>query len=371
MDSNNTLKLSFFTRASIFILGLIAFITMLSIGRSIIIPLVFAIIISIILHPVVNFLVGLKINRIISIIITLFISLLICATLARILISQIIRFSESWEALVEKFNEMNKETISWISQYFNIYPQKIHVWIAETKTELFDTGVADIGKTLVILGNGLVVVFLIPVYVFMILFYHPIIIEFFRRLFGANNRSEVSKIISEIKTLIQRYLIGLSMEVLIIATLFSVGLLLLGIEYAIILGVIGALLNLIPYIGAIIGAILPMIIAIITKPSPWYALLVLALYIFIQFIDNNFIIPKIVASKVKINALFTIIAVILFGMLWGIPGMFLAIPLTAIIKLIFDHVDILKPWGFLLGDTMPPLIPFPPGLKKVLKRTKL
>lgn len=369
MDTDNKLRLAFFTRASIFILGLIAFIAILYIGRGIIVPFVFAVIISIILHPVVNFWVDLKLNRVISIIITLFITLLICAILARILISQVIRFGESWEILVEKFNEMNKETISWISQHFDIYPKKIQIWIAETKKEFFDNGVAEIGKTLVILGNGLVIVFLIPVYVFMLLFYHPIIIEFFRRVFGRDNRSEVSKIVTEIKTLIQRYLIGLIMEVVIIATLFSVGLLLLGIEYAIILGIIGALLNLIPYLGAIVGAILPMMIAVITKPSPWYALLVLALYIFIQFIDNNFIIPKIVASKVKINALFTIIAILLFGMLWGIPGMFLAIPLTAIIKLIFDHINILKPWGFLLGDTMPPIIKFPPILKKILKKS--
>ncbi|MDD4108459.1 MAG: AI-2E family transporter, partial [Prolixibacteraceae bacterium] len=87
----------------------------------------------------------------------------------------------------------------------------------------------------------------------------------------------------------------------------------------------------------------PMIIAIVTKPSPWFALLVMALYIFIQFIDNNYIVPKIVASKVKINALASIIAVITFGALWGIPGMLVAIPLTAIAKLIFDHIEPLQP----------------------------
>jgi predicted PurR-regulated permease PerM len=99
-----------------------------------------------------------------------------------------------------------------------------------------------------------------------------------------------------------------------------------------------------------------MIIAIATKSSPWFALLVLAMYVFIQFIDNNYLVPKIVASKVRINALFSIIAVIAGSALWGIPGMFLSIPLLAIIKLIFDHIEPLKPWGFLLGDTVPPLL---------------
>lgn len=189
----------------------------------------------------------------------------------------------------------------------------------------------------------------------MILFYQPLLIEFLHRLFGKSNRDKVSEIINQIKTLIQQYLIGLLIEVVIIAALYTIGLLILGIEYALILGILGALLNLIPYLGSIIAASLPMIIAIITKPSPWFALLVLALYIFIQFIDNNFIVPKIVASKVKINALASIIAVVTFGALWGIQGMLVAIPLIAIAKLIFDHIDSLKPWGFVLGDDMPSL----------------
>lgn len=151
----------------------------------------------------------------------------------------------------------------------------------------------------------------------------------------------------------------------------TIGLLILGIEYALILGIFGALLNLIPYLGSIIAASLPMIIAVVTKTSPWFALLVLALYIFIQFIDNNFIVPKIVASKVKINALASIVAVISFGALWGIAGMLIAIPLTAIAKLIFDHIDPLKPWGYLLGDTMPTTLSIKPILKKLKLKKKI
>jgi predicted PurR-regulated permease PerM len=174
----------------------------------------------------------------------------------------------------------------------------------------------------------------------------------------------VNEVITQIKTLIQKYLMGLLVETAIIAALYSIGLLILGIEYAIVLGIMGAFLNLIPYIGSWIAASLPMMIAIVTKTSPWFALLVLALYVFIQFIDNNFIVPKIVASKVKINALISIIAVIAFGAMWGIPGMLIAIPLTAIIKLIFDHIESLKPVGFLMGDTMPARVLFKIKLSK-------
>jgi len=137
-----------------------------------------------------------------------------------------------------------------------------------------------------------------------------------------------------------------------VAVLNSSALLILGIQYAILLGIIGALLNVIPYIGGLIAITLPMLVALATK-EPVYALFVFGAYVAVQFIDNNFIVPRIVASKVKINALMSIIVVLLGGALWGVAGMFLAIPLTAIIKVILDRIEPLKPFGFLLGDTMP------------------
>jgi predicted PurR-regulated permease PerM len=180
----------------------------------------------------------------------------------------------------------------------------------------------------------------------------------------------VSEVVTQSKTVIQRYLVGLVIEAAIVATLDATALLILGIDYAILLGIIGALLNVIPYIGGLVAVALPMMIAVATKSTAWYAIYVLAAYYFIQIIDNNYIVPKIVASKVKINALFSIIAVIAGNALWGIPGMFLSIPLLAIVKLIFDHIDSLKPWGFLLGDTMPPLLKISPILKKIIRKTK-
>ena len=346
-------SLPFNIKASLSIISLVALIAILYIAQGIIVPFIFAVIFAIVLHPIVNFFVRLKINRVISIVITLIIAFLVIAAFGIFFISQANRFGESWPKLIDRFTEMIHQTIIWASGYFDISPQKIIAWIAKTRGEIFDTSSAAIGKTLLSVGSGVVLLFLIPVYVFMLLFYHSLIIEFFRRLFGKSNRDEVNEVISQIKSLIQRYLIGLLIEAGIVATLYTIGLLILGIEYAVLLAIIGALLNLIPYLGAIIAATLPMMIAIVSKSSPWFALLVLAMYIFIQFIDNNYLVPKIVASKVKINALISIIAVLSFGALWGIPGMFLSIPLTAIIKVICDHIDTLEPWGFLLGDTMP------------------
>jgi predicted PurR-regulated permease PerM len=139
----------------------------------------------------------------------------------------------------------------------------------------------------------------------------------------------------------------------IVATLNIVVLLALGIEYAVLIGIIGAVVNVIPYIGGFVAVALPMIVAFATKDTGWYAFYVMIFYIIIQFIDNHYIIPKIVASKVKINALFAIIVVLVGNALWGITGMFLSLPILAIVKIIFDHIEPLKSWGFLLGDTMP------------------
>lgn len=349
-------KLPFYAKATVLLVGLSAFLTILYIAQGIIVPVVFAVIIAILLNPVVNFLVRIKINRLVAIIITLFLTFLVIAAFCGLLFSQAIRFSESWPMLVNKFTLILNQLITNASEYFNIDPQNIHEWITKTKSELINTSSKAIGNTILIFGSGIVVLFLIPVYIFIILYYQPLLIEFIHRLFASGNQSQVKEIVSQTKTLIQRYLLGLVIEAILMSTLNSAALLLLGIQYAIILGIIGAFLNVIPYIGGIVAVALPMMIAIATKSTAWYAFYVMVAYYIIQLIDNNYIVPIIVASKVKINALFSIIVVFVGNALWGIPGMFLSIPLLAIVKLICDNIESLKPWGFLLGDSMPPLI---------------
>lgn len=363
-------KIPFYAKAALLLVGLYVFINMLYIGQGIIVPLVFSIILAILLLPVVNFFVRLKINKVIAIIITLVLTFLVIAAFGALIFSQASRFSESWPVLVDKFSLMLKDTIGGISDYFDVDPQSIHAWIAKTKAELLDNSGAAIGQTLLTVGSSLVVLFLVPVYIFLILYYQPLIVDFIHRLFGADNQSKVTKIITQTKVVVQQYLVGLVIETAIIAVLEIAALLILGIEYAILLGIIGALLNLIPYIGGVVAVALPMMVALATKDSSWYALYVLGIYYVIQIIDNNYIVPMIVASKVKINALFSIIAVIAGNALWGVSGMFLSIPLLAIVKLIFDHIEPLKPWGFLLGDTMPSIMKINPILKTIKKLAK-
>lgn len=346
----------FYLKATIIIVGLSAFFAIMFIGQSIIVPIVFAVIIAILLHPVVNFFIRLKVNRIIAIIFTLFLTFIIIFGLGAFLFSQVNKFSESWPILVDRFTAILNQSITNLSEYFNIDHKNIQEWILKTKGELINTSSAAIGQTIIMFGNGVVVLFLIPTYVFIILYYQPLLLEFIHRLFSTSNQTHLRKVVTQIKSLIQSYLVGLIIEGVMVAVLNSVALLLLGIDYAIVLGIIGALLNVIPYIGGLVAVALPMMIALATKSSGWYAVYVLIAYYVIQLFDNNYIVPIIVSSKVKINALFSIIVVFVGNELWGIPGMFLSIPLLAIVKLICDNIESLKPWGFLMGDSMPPLI---------------
>ena len=367
--TDEKLKLPLYAKVSILIIGLIASLAILYIARSIIVPIIFAVIIAIVLHPVVNFFLRIKINRVVAILITILLTFLIICALGLLIVSQISKFTESLPALIDKLRILLDQAIIWASGYFDINPLKINDWISKTQGDLVNSSSAAIGQTLVILGNALVIFFLLPVYIFLILFYHPILIEFIHRIFGSSDQVKVSQIVTQIKTVIQKYLIGLIIEAGLVATLNTTTLLILGIEYALLIGIISALVNVIPYIGGLIAVSLPVIIALATESSYWPAVWVLIIFYVIQLVDNNFIVPKIVASKVKINALFSIIVVLAGNALWGIPGMFLSIPLLAIAKLIFDHIESLKPWGFLLGDTMPPLLKIKAIFKKKINRS--
>jgi predicted PurR-regulated permease PerM len=353
--SADEVKLPLYAKVTVFLVGMFALLAMLYIAKSIVVPIVFATIIAILINPVVDMLVRIKFNRVIAIAVVMLLTFLIIFAFISLIISQTSRLSDSWPMLVEKITLMINQTIADAADYFDKDPQKIHQWISKTQTEIISSSTSAIGQTLVIVGSGLVVLFLLPVYIFLILFYQPIILEFVHRLFGTDHQNKVTEIVTQIKTVIQRYLFGLIIEIAIVAVLETAALLILGIEYALLIGIFGALLNLIPYIGGLVAVAVPMLVALVTKP-PVFALYVLISYYAIQLIDNNYIVPKIVASKVKINALFSIIVVIAGNALWGIPGMFLSIPLLAIVKLICDHIEPLKPFGFLLGDTMPPIL---------------
>jgi predicted PurR-regulated permease PerM len=351
MNMDTSFKMPFYARAALIFISAFAFVFTMHIARDIITPILYATIIAILLNPLVNYLMRRKINKLIAISFAVLLAISFTVSILYILSTQLSMFSETYPQLKQKFAETSNEFVHWISKEFNIRVSRINAWTKETQSEAIDD--FAIGDTLAEAGEIIMIALLLPVYLFMILYYKPLLLEFIRRLFKLEYQNTVTSILESSKNIIQTYLVGLFFELIIVAILNSAGLLLLGIEYAIILGIIGAILNLIPYIGGIIAIALPMIIAFVTKDSLTSPILVFFVYLFIQFIDNNFIVPKIVAARVQINALVSVIAVLIGGALWGISGMFLSIPVTAILKVIFDQIESLKPWGFLLGDIVP------------------
>ncbi len=339
----------FYIKSTIVLLGLVLSVYILINLRDILVPVAFSIIISILLNPVVNRLKRFKLSNVVAISLTLLLAIVIVASIFYFLSSQIAGFADNMPLLKSKFAMLLHQLQEWLQAKFGIAIQK--------QVQLLNEGLNSsktlIGSTLGTALGTLTIVILLPVYTFMLLFYKSLILNFLYEVFATENAGQVQEILDQTKTSIQSYMVGLLLEALIIAILNSTALMILGVKYAILLGVIGAFLNMIPYLGGIIAIALPVLIATITKDGFSTQFGVIIAYTIIQFVDNNFIVPRVVSSKVQINALFSIIIVLLGGAMWGISGMFLSIPLVAIIKIIFDRIDGLKPWGKLLGDEVP------------------
>lgn len=341
-----------YLKLSVIMLGLVAFFFTIYIAQNLLLPLVFAILVAMLLNPVVNFLTARKVNRIVAITLSLMIAVLIMAGLIIFISSQLHNFGDALPQLKERVTALYKEVTLWGAEKFNLSYAKMNAWIEKGKDEGMNSGKAVIGDTVNTLSHFMILLLLIPVYIFLLLFYKPLILKFISKLFPVEQHTTVIDILSESKLLIQQYLIGIMTELVIVSTLTSIGLFFIGMQSPVLFGVITGLLNMIPYVGVLLANFIFVTIALVTI-SPTAALITLCLYVVVQFIDNNFIVPKIVGSKVQINALATILVVLIGGELCGVAGMFLAIPVTAVFKVICDRVEPLEPLGYILGDTMP------------------
>jgi predicted PurR-regulated permease PerM len=320
------------------------------IGSDILMPLAFATLFSILLLPVNNFLERIKVPRIVAIILTLSISSGILVMIIYFLSFQISSFTKDIPALSKQLHEHATTLQNWIEQKFHINQNNQLEYINEAADKTIASGSKIVGQTVVTISGMLVFIIVIPIYCFLILFYRDLIKKFFIQLYAAEKTEKIQLIFSQTKYIIQNYMVGLLIEMLIVAALNCTGFFILGIHYALLLGVIAAILNLIPYIGMLIANVLCMIVTLTTSDSLTTVALVATVLIVVQFIDNNILMPKIVGSKVRINALITIIGVFIGGSLAGVSGMFISIPTIAILKVIFDSVDSLNPFGILLGD---------------------
>lgn len=224
--------------------------------------------------------------------------------------------------------------------------------------ELIDKGISQFKKgatsifqdTLIRLKDTVVFFVTVPIYIFFLLLYRNNLYRFFKELFRENNLANGKSLLDDAKSVLQAYLKGPFFVILVIAILTSTGLFLLGIKYALVIGLISALLTLIPFIGVVMSALIPISVALVTKDSVWYAVGVAGIYALVQFLEGNIITPKIMGNTVNINPLVIIVALVLMGALTGIVGMILTIPILAVIKVVTNHYPHLKAWQILLEE---------------------
>ena len=339
----------FYLKSTVIIFGLVLICYSLFNLKGILAPIAFSLIIAILLNPLVNKLQKKGVKKILAISLSLILAFIIVGAVFYFISAQVINFGDNLPTLKMKFNEHFSQFQQWVASELKMPIQKQQKII----NDALNSSQALLGKTLGGALGTITLIFLVPTYVLLLLFYKTLIINFFHEVFAEENTTKVSEILGETKSAIQSYMVGLLLEALVVAVMNSVALLLLGVEYAILLGVIGAFLNMLPYVGGIVAIALPVVIASVTKDGFSTQLAIIGAYALIQFIDNNFLVPLLISSRVKINAFFSIVVVLLGGALWGVAGMFLSIPFVAILKIIFDRLPEMKPWGKLMGDEVP------------------
>ena len=254
-------------------------------------------------------------------------------------------------SLKQRVDEVSDSFQQWFKQHTNITIRKQNQYISDTVKDFKEKAPGLVGYTFISLTGALAYVVLMPLYTFLILYYRTHIKMFLINLCKNGSEERVTEVLTESTTIAQKFITGLLIETTLVFTLNTTGFLILGIKYAVFLALLAALLNLIPYVGMLFANVLCMLITLVSSNEISNVLWVGVILAIVQLLDNNFGMPLIVGNKVRINALVTIIGVLVGGALCGIPGMFLAIPGLAVLKVIFDKVPELEPWGMLLGDT--------------------
>jgi predicted PurR-regulated permease PerM len=236
---------------------------------------------------------------------------------------------------------------SWVETMFKVDYKEQFILLEKTVANLELLNSSSF-QQLLPLTTLMVNIVLVPLYSFFILLYRKIFIQFFHQLFPASK--QVNVILTNINEVIRQYIVGLLIEMSIIAFLIGLGLYIIGVKYFLFLALLTAILNLIPYIGAWIAGIVSVLLALVGSSDLVIVLEVLIVFVSVQALDANVLLPLVVGSKVRINALASMLGIIILGTLAGIGGMFLAMPILAILKVVFDHIDGLKAYGTLIGD---------------------
>ncbi len=311
----------------------------------ILVPLVFGSLFAILLTPIGDRIEKWGIHRSLSSFLCIIIMAIIVAGLGFLLARQVVSFINEWPNLADHMNRRLIEIQCYIERQTKLSPTSQISWL---KDKLSTSGSLFSG-TLSATASTFATIALIPLYTFFMLFYRDRIFVFFEKITPKEQHETVYQIIERIKALVQSYLSGILIVMFIISVIVSTGLKIIGVPYAIFLGVLAGIINVIPYIGILSAASLSILISTVMMDSETAPLFVGLLFLVTHLLEANIITPNIVGSKVSINTLASLLALIVGAEVWGVVGMILFIPMVGIAKVVLDNVDHLAPYGYLLA----------------------
>lgn len=360
--------LPFYAKFSFNLITIALLATFIFLGQDILMPLCFAIVLAFVLLPVNKWLVKLGLPQVPAMLISILVAVLLIGGIVYFLSMQVAHFVDDLPKIRRNLDRHINTVQQWVRQNFNLSKKEQQEAIESASQDMKTTGPGMLGTTFLTAASVIILVFLLPIYTFLILYYRELIRKFFVSIFHERHRISVEEVLSESRVIIQSYMVGLLIEMAIVAALNATGFLIIGIDYAIFLAVLAAILNMIPYVGMLVAGVICMLITLANTNNISDVLWVGVALTIVQFIDNNILMPYVVSSKVKINALVSIIGVLIGGALAGVSGMFLSIPGIAIMKAVFDRVEGLEPWGMILGDDK--TMAKPTIAQRIRRRTK-
>ncbi|WP_295768999.1 AI-2E family transporter [uncultured Mucilaginibacter sp.] len=340
-------------RRAIELLGLVLIGALFVIGQNLIMPLLMAFFISLMLLPVLRFFVRLKLPEVVAIFIPILLLFMFLGLIVWFFSAQIGSLIADFPQIKNNVSHHLAALSSWIASTFKYSADAQLKLVDEQSSKLLNSAGGILSSMVGSVGNILLFFGLLPIYIYLILLYKNLLLRFIFMWFDQAHHEKVEEGVRASESIIKSYLIGLLIQITYITILLGLALFLFGIKHALLIGVIFAFLNLIPYLGALIGNILGVLITLASSQEISSIFIVLGAIAVVQFLDNNILMPRIVGSKVKINALAAIVGVLLAGTMAGISGMFLALPMIAVLKIVFDRSEHMKQWGVLLGDERP------------------
>lgn len=317
--------------------------------KIVIVPLLFSLIFAVMLYPICKKLEYIGMSKGLAAFTSVFLTTVFFGLVIWFAYNQVVGFTEQGPQFLAKASELYDKVQNFIADLFGVR-RSSQSHLQDQMTKLANNTEVIVGGLVAFLSGFITDVTLIPLYVFFLLYFRDFFLEFFYKIIPSSDKEVIDLTMNQIYDVILKWMRGILIVIVIVGVLNSMGLVFLGIEYPFFFGFLASFLALIPYIGILIGSLLPALLALITKESYWYAVGVIGVFWFIQILEGNLITPYVVGKNVSINPLIAIFSLLLLGKLWGLAGLVLALPVTAIIKVVFDSVPVMKPYGFLLGE---------------------